>query len=250
MLTLETLTLPTSIFHGLTLGLGGFVAGCLAGVSGIGGGLLLVPVMLGMGLPPVQAIGTSTLAKLMISASGSWQNWRTGNLDFYRVATLGLPSLLSAQLGVYLASRLPSFLLFSALSGLLLTNIYLVGWRRRVNQIRPAIELRQQQVTSIFGRAIVGSIAGVLAGLFGVGGGILLVPLQFLLFGETIQLAVQTSLGVVFLSSMSACIGHTLSGNVLVLEGCILGITGAFGAQLGTRLLPRLDFFQKGVKGE
>lgn len=106
MLTLETMTLPINILPGLTLGLGGFIAGCLAGLSGIGGGLLLVPVMVGVGLSPVQAIGTSTLAKLMISASGSWQNWRMGNLDFQRLAMLGLPSLLSAQLGTYLASTL------------------------------------------------------------------------------------------------------------------------------------------------
>lgn len=39
---------------------------------------------------------------------------------------------------------------------------------------------------------------------------------------------------------MSACIGHTLSGNVLLLEGFLLGITGAIGAQLGTRLLQKL----------
>lgn len=72
--------------QGLTLGLGGLIAGCLAGASGIGGGLILVPLMVGVGLTPVQAVGTSTFAKLMISASGSWQNWRMGALDFQRVA--------------------------------------------------------------------------------------------------------------------------------------------------------------------
>lgn len=239
------MTLPINILPGLTLGLGGFIAGCLAGLSGIGGGLLLVPVMVGVGLTPVQAIGTSTLAKLMISASGSWQNWRMGNLDFQRLAMLGLPSLLSAQLGTYLASKLPSNLLLSAFGGLLLANIYLIYWQRRVNQIKLATQSQPQQKLLILARAIAGSAAGLLAGLFGVGGGIILVPLQILLFGETIQIAVQTSLGVVFLSSMSACIGHTLNGNVLFFEGCILGMTGAFGAQLGTRLLPRLDFLQQ-----
>ena len=225
--------------QGLKLGLGGFIAGCLAGLLGIGGGLFLVPLMVGMGFTPIQAVGTSTFAKLMISASGSWYNWRMGNLDFQRVAMLGLPSLLSAQLGAYVATRLPSYLLLSAFGGLLLANIYLINLRRRVDQLKQTA-FKQQTGSLFFWRAIAGSAAGLLAGLFGVGGGIILVPLQILLFAETAQVAVQTSLGVVFLSSMSACIGHTLSGNVLFLEGFVLGITGAIGAQLGTRLLQKL----------
>ena len=56
----------------LALGIGGFIAFCLAGMSGIGGGLLLVPLMMSMGFTPIQAVGTTTEAKLMISASGSW----------------------------------------------------------------------------------------------------------------------------------------------------------------------------------
>lgn len=230
--------------QGLLLGFGGFIAGCLAGLSGIGGGLLLVPLMVGVGITPIQAVGTTTFAKLMISASGSWQNWRMGNLDFQRVATLGLPSLLSAQLGAYLANRLPSYLLFSALGSLFLANIYLIDFRRRVNGVKPPAGSEQQTQSLFFLRAIAGSAAGLLPGLFGVGAGIILVPLQILLFKETMQIAVQTTLGVVFLSSMSACIGHTVSGNVLLTEGVVLGITGAIGAQIGTRLLQKLPMLQ------
>lgn len=224
--------------QGLTLGIGGLIAGCLAGMSGIGGGLLLVPLMVTMGITPVQAVGTSTFAKLMISASGSWYSWCMGSLDLQRVATLGIPSLLSAQLGAYIATRLPTYLLLSAFGGLFLVNICLLKFRQQL-QFKQT-EKQQQTESLIFGRTITGIAAGLLAGLFGVGGGIILVPVQILLFQETTQIAVQTSLGVVFLSSMSACIGHTVGGNVLFLEGLILGITGAIGAQLGTRLLQKL----------
>lgn len=109
-----------------------------------------------------------------------------------------------------------------------------------MNQLKQTAKSQPQPGSSIFWRAIAGSIAGLLPGLFGVGGGIILDPLQILLFGETMQIAIQNSLGVVFLSSMSACIGHTLSGNVLFSEGLLLGITGAIVAQLGTRLLQKL----------
>lgn len=224
----------------LILCLGGFLAGCLSGLSGIGGGLLLVPLMVGVGVAPTQAIGTTTFAKLMISASASWQNWRIGNLDFQRVATLGIPSLVSAQLGAHVANRIPAYLLMSALGGLFLANVYFIYFKRRVNQVEEAA-IQQQTGSLIFWRVLTGSAAGLLPGLFGVGGGIILVPMQILLFKESLQTAVQTALGVVVLSSMSAGIGHTLNGNVLFLEGVVLGITGAIGAQLGTRWLQKLS---------
>lgn len=88
-------------------------------------------MMVGLGLTSIQAIGTSTFAKLMIFTSGSWQNWRTGTLDFERVAILGLPALLSAQLGVYLADKLPLYFLLSAFVLLILVNVYFIGWRRK-----------------------------------------------------------------------------------------------------------------------
>ncbi|MES1024468.1 sulfite exporter TauE/SafE family protein [Gloeocapsa sp. BRSZ] len=225
------------LLHGLTLGLFGFFAGCLAGLSGIGGGILFVPLMVGVGITPVDAVGTSTFAKVMISASGSWQNWRMGSLDLQRVAALGLPALLCAQIGVYFASRLPSYLILSAFGCLLLANVYLIDFRRRISKLPETIASRQQTMTFIFWRAIAGGAAGLLAGLFGVGGGLILLPLQILLLQETMTIAIQTSLGVVFISSISACVGHTLNGNVLFWEGSVLGITGAVGAQLGTRLL-------------
>lgn len=224
------LTLPAS----LLLGCGGFFVGCLAGLSGIGGGLLLVPMMIGVGLSPVQAVGTSNFAKLMISTSGSWQRWRTGKLDLQKVAILGLPALLSAQIGAYSADKLPVYLLLSAFALLIPINICFISWRRKIEQRELTVGSGQQ---SILGRSLAGSAAGLLAGLFGVGGRIVLIPLQILMLGETTEAAISTSLGVVFLSSMSACISHGFNGNVLFLEGSLLGIAGAFGAVLDTRCL-------------
>ena len=237
LLEIETLTL----LQGLTLGLGGFIVGCLAGLSGIGGGLLLVPMMVGLGSTPIQAIGTSNFTKLLICASGSWHSWRTGSLDFQKVAILGFPALICAQLATYLASRLTTNLLWSAFAGLILLNIYLIWWRRKIEKS----EQTEECLRSLMARSLAGGAAGGLAGLFGVGGGIILVPLQIILLRETVEVAVQTSLGVVFFSSMSACIGHSINGNVMFLEGSLLGIAGAFGAQVGTRLLRKLSLRDK-----
>ncbi|HEY9845424.1 MAG TPA: sulfite exporter TauE/SafE family protein [Candidatus Caenarcaniphilales bacterium] len=227
--------------YGLALAIGGFITGVVTGLSGLGGGILLVPLLVSTGTTPVQAVATSTFAKLMIAASGSWHNWRSGNLDCQRVITLGLPALVMAQLGVYLVPQVSANVLLSAFGGLLLVNLYLIKLRRQLmHQEDIKVVQRQPWIVSV-GGAIAGSGAGLLIGLFGVGGGMLLVPLQILLLGETFEIAVCTSLGVVLLTSMSACISHAFSETLLLPEGALIGIAGSVGAQIGARILPKIS---------
>lgn len=67
-----------------------------------------------------------------------------------------------------------------------------------------------------------------------------MVPLQMLLLGEPIKIAVITSLGAIVGVSASGLVQHARNGNVLWMPGICLGLGGIFGAQLGARLLPRL----------
>ncbi|NEP87207.1 MAG: sulfite exporter TauE/SafE family protein [Okeania sp. SIO2C2] len=92
----------------------------------------------------------------------------------------------------------------------------------------------------VIARVITGSLAGLLAGVFGVGGGVIIVPLQILLLGESIKVAIQTSLGVIVITAFSACIGHGIRGNVLWEPGALLGFGGLLGVQFSTRFLPKL----------
>jgi hypothetical protein len=92
----------------------GLFSGLLAGVFGIGGGTILVPIIKGFGFTPVQAVATSSLAIIMTSLSGSIQNWRMGYLNFRRIILLGLPSIITAQIGAFLASNIPGYFLLIA----------------------------------------------------------------------------------------------------------------------------------------
>lgn len=220
------------------LAAGGLVSGVLAGFLGIGGGTVLVPLLVGLGYTPVKAIATSSLAILITSISGSVQNWRMGYLNAKRVINLGLPALVTAQIGVYLADRFTPYLLLTAFGLLLLLNIYLVELRQQLTNRNTIPET--SNFNPIIAIIFTGSTAGILAGLFGVGGGVIMVPLQILLLGETIKVAIQISLGVIVITAISACVGHTLNGNVLFTEGILLGIGGLLGAQISTRMLPKL----------
>lgn len=86
----------------------------------------------------------------------------------------------------------------------------------------------------------IGLLAGLLSGLFGVGGGVVMVPLQMLFLGEPIKAAVRTSLGAIVAIAISGLARHTWNGNVLWIPGLCLGIGGIVGAQVGSRLLPHL----------
>ncbi|MGF1569443.1 MAG: sulfite exporter TauE/SafE family protein [Nodosilinea sp.] len=227
----------------------GLLAGLLAGFLGIGGGTVMVPAMVALGLSGVQAVGTSTLAILVISAVGSLQNWRMGFLNLKNVLLLGLPAVVTAFLGKELASALPDYALLTLFGLFLLLNIYLIGLKKRV--ILTAKRAEAEGLSSpeqypgialhaIMARALIGSLAGFLAGLFGVGGGVVMVPLQILLLQENIKTAIQTSLGAIVVTGLWACLWHALDDNVRVLTGLLLGAGGAVGVQLSTRYLPRL----------
>lgn len=222
----------------LFLAVGGLISGIMAGLLGIGGGVILVPLLVTLGYTPVQAVATSSLAIILTSFFGSVQNWRMGYFDFKRVLSLGLPALITAQIGVYFAGIIAPHLLLCSFGVLLLINIYLVDLRRRLTARGDAKS--ELQFNPTVARLVTGAAAGILAGLFGVGGGVIMVPLQILLLKEKIKTAIQTSLGVIVTTAISACVGHALQGNVLFVEGIILGVGGLLGTQISTRTLPRL----------
>ena len=198
----------------------------------------------------------------MTSISASIQNYRMGNLDFRRIILLGLPSLFTAQLGVFLSSEIPNFILLGTFSCFLLINIFLSRLRnnlitqdlgKRVDnkanhklidhiaQFFPLIaKIIKGEHKDFLARIFTGGLTGFLAGFYGIGGGVIMVPLQMILLSESIIIAIQTSLGVIMITSISACFGHALRGNILFFEGLILGFGGLIGAQISARFLPRL----------
>ncbi|WP_017327672.1 sulfite exporter TauE/SafE family protein [Synechococcus sp. PCC 7336] len=248
---------------------GGICSGIIAGILGIGGGVLLVPLLVSAGLTPVEAVATSSLAILMTAISGSLQNWRIGALDLRKVIALALPALVTAQIGAELADKIPPHLLLIGFALLLLVNVYLIALKKQAisQALNREITTSQENDTTsqesgtisqdksdtpvvardagqtknlALGRLATGGTAGLLAGLFGVGGGVIMVPLQILLLGEAIKPAIRTSLGAIVLTAISASFAHARLGNVVWLAGVAVGLGGLMGAQLGTRFLPKL----------
>jgi len=222
----------------LLIGLGIFT-GSVAGLLGIGGGLLIVPILTLAGLSLVQATATSLVGVFLSAVSGSIHNWRAGQLNLPYALGLALFGMPTAQLGAWLADRLPEAWLAFSFAGLMLVTIYFMNLKQTLQQVATAdpVAASPRQILPVIG---IGLLAGLLSGLFGIGGGAVMVPLQMLFLGEAIKAAVCTSLGAIVLISVSGLAQHAWNHNVLWIPGLCLGLGGMLGAQFGTRLLPRI----------
>jgi uncharacterized protein len=216
----------------------GTLTGTLSGLLGIGGGLLMVPALTIFGVPLVQATATSLVGVFLSAFSGSVQNLRTGDLNWRVSLVLAAFGIFTAQAGAWLGDRIPDGGLSLAFAGLLLLTIYLMNLRQSLKtRSAPAIAHPTPRFTPTAG---IGLLAGLLSGLFGVGGGLVMVPLQMLFLSEPIKSAIRTSLGAIVAIAISALAQHAWNGNVLWIPGFCLGMGGIVGAQLGSRLLPKL----------
>ncbi|MEM8613947.1 MAG: sulfite exporter TauE/SafE family protein [Cyanobacteria bacterium P01_H01_bin.105] len=219
------------------LALGGLVAGVLAGLLGIGGGVLMVPLLLLFGINVNQAAATSLLAILITATTGSFQNWRMGYLKPKQVLLLAIPAIVLVIIGAEFGETLTEHWRRAAFGALLLANIYLVSLKKRV-AITPADH--SKQMSPVAGRLITGGTSGFMAGLFGVGGGVIMVPLQILLLDTGMKNAVRHSLAVISLTSLVACIHNGLKGDIVYGAGLSLGMGGLVGVQMSARFLPKL----------
>jgi uncharacterized protein len=109
----------------------GLVAGVLAGMFGVGGGLLFVPTLIVLGLNQHEAIGTSLLAILPTVLVGTWRQSRYGNVRWRAAAVVGVAAAITAQGGVALAEALPAPTLRRLFAALLVLVAAQIAWRAR-----------------------------------------------------------------------------------------------------------------------
>ncbi len=226
------------LFLGLLLA--GVGVGILGGILGIGGGTLLVPLLLTLGASPLQAVATSLVAVSLSAISGSIQNLRMGTLNLPVLLLLAAPATLTSYGGVWLARQISEAYLLFAFAGFLLVVLFLMqlqrGTKKSLISDEPLALSRPEQV----GLLATGALAGCLSGLFGIGGGTIMVPLQTLLLKMPIKAAVVNSLAAIVPTALVATLGHAYNGDVLWLDGIALALGSLVGAQGGARLLPLL----------
>jgi uncharacterized membrane protein YfcA len=110
----------------------GLTAGLLAGLFGVGGGILFVPTfVLLLGLPQLDASATSLLAMLPASFVGAWRQLRYRNLDLRASVAIGVASIAGVEGGIAIAERLPESTLRTIFGAFLLLTAAQIVWRAR-----------------------------------------------------------------------------------------------------------------------
>jgi uncharacterized protein len=108
----------------------GFAGGILAGLFGVGGGILFVPTLtLGLGLTQIHAEATSLLAILPTVAAGTWRQSRYGNVRWRPAAMLGIAAVGGVEAGVALAESLPEHVLRRLFGALMVLIALQIAWR-------------------------------------------------------------------------------------------------------------------------
>jgi uncharacterized membrane protein YfcA len=117
----------------------GFVAGVMAGLFGVGGGILFVPTLtLVLGLTQLHAEASSLLAILPTAAAGAWQQRRYGNVRWRAALVLALGAIAGVEAGVQIAEALPEHVLRRLFGVLMLAVAAQLAWRTRRKPTYPS----------------------------------------------------------------------------------------------------------------
>jgi len=213
----------------------GLLAGLLSGLLGIGGGLLFSPLLLALGLPPHQALATSTLAIVPTTLGGTWAHLRSGQLPLRASLAISLGAVVSGLL-FSRWGRLWAGEWMLALQGAMYLALALVmgshGSSGRPFQQTPAL------LVSLVG---VGLVAGTATGLLGLGGGLLMVPLMVRLLQLPVHQAIRFSTLAVLVSAASTAPVFVADGRGLWPLALVLGAMAATAAQWSAARLNRVN---------
>jgi len=219
--------------------LAGLLAGFAGGLFGVGGGIILVPMLTAFfALSQHQAHGTSLAAIGATAVAGLVVYGLNGNVAWLPAALLAVASLPAARWGARLAARTSRERLTLAFAIFILVVAARILWRTPTGSAEHAL-------TGLAGLAAslaTGAGVGLLSGFMGVGGGIIAVPALTLLFGMSQQLAQGTSLAVILVTAPYGALEHHRHGNVVprLLPGLALGsLVGAPIAALVAQRLPQ-----------
>jgi len=251
----------------LILGMGGGI-GFLSGLFGVGGGFLMTPLLIFIGVPAPVAVGTEANQIVASSVSGVIAHWRRGNVDFKMGAVLLAGGFVGSSLGVALFKFLQalgqidlaiklSYVVFLGIIGglMFVESVRTMVRSRKVGATRGKLHqhnwlhglpLKMRfRKSKLYISAIlpftVGAGVGVLSALMGVGGGFIMVPAMIYLLGMPTSVVIGTSLfQIIFVTANVTFLQAVTTQTVDVLLAILLLIGAVIGAQFGSKYSVRL----------
>ncbi len=228
-----TIAAPSNLWVSLAIGL---AAGALSGLFGVGGGILIVPgLVLLARMPQRRAHATSLAAILPIAVSGAAGYGIEGAVDWVAVGLLTVGGILGAFLGTSLLRRIPDRGLRVIFAGFLLVAAALLPFEAS------AVGTGDIELLGAVLLVLVGALAGGLAGLLGVGGGIVMVPGLILLASVAPAVAKGTSLVAIIPTSLIGTLRNIEARDVDLRTSAAIGAGGVVASFAASLLSVRLD---------
>ena len=243
----------------------GMAVGSLSGLFGVGGGFLMTPLLIFMGIPPAVAVGTEAPHVLASSISGSIAHWRRKNIDIKMGVILLIGGVVGSTVGVNIFKLLIGFgqidliikLLFLFFLSFVGISMLFESARTTIKQYRTTSNIRTKmhQHSWIHGLPfkmrfhrsklyisaippfIIGIIVGILSAMMGIGGGFIMIPAMVYILGMSTNVVVGTSLfQIIFVTANSTFFQSYLNQTVDIVLAALMILGGVIGAQIGARL--------------
>ncbi len=221
----------------------GLATGLLSGLMGVGGGIVAVPSMVGiLHLDQHKAHGTSLAMMVMTATASALAYFTRGQVDFPLAVTLAVGTICGSFLGAKIMPHVPAHRLRFIFGSFIL----LVGLRMIFSWLEPPashvdLVFSVEQIAILL---VLGLFAGALAGLLGIGGGVILVPAMAFLLGVNQHVAQGVSLMVIVPTAITGALTHYRAGNVMPRLAVSLGASAVIGGLLGSVLaghIPALE---------
>ena len=245
----------------LLLPISGFLVGIVASLTGVGGGIFIVPLLtILFGFIPQHAVGTS-LTSIIFTAAAATYSYAQQKRVFYRTGLLlAVTTVPGAYLGAHLTSLISPavlglifgvFLLFMALR-MIFQGPGRFSWRtlpasepsgpdQMISKPQKSdAELMKSTKILVLGVAL-SFFAGLASGFLGIGGGVLGVPIMTLSMGLPIHFATATSMFTMIFTSLSGVAKHALAHHVHLSQALLLALGTIFGAQVGADFSKRVS---------
>jgi uncharacterized protein len=210
----------------------GVAAGLLGGFLGVGGGIIIVPLLVWAGMGRHRSHATSLASFIIIATVGAISYGVSDAIDVGVAVSIGVGGIVGSIVGASLMHRMSTRNL-TILFGLVL----LVAAIRMITGAEPVTGASSFASFDKFAVAAgIGLVSGSFAGLAGIGGGVVIVPASVLLLGLDQHVAQGTSLAAIVFAAISGSVVNVRNRRVDLKDSMIIGLGGVGGSLLGTRL--------------
>lgn len=209
----------------------GFAAGLLGSMIGLGGGIIAVPVLTFLGFPSTVAASNSLFAALSNAAASTISYSKQKRIEYSLGIKLGLLSIPGTVLGAMTSTDIAPDIFKILFGFVLIASSAYIFLRKKIESKEKTIS--KQMIVFAIGASF---FAGIISSFFGIGGGIIFVPLMVAGMGMAMKKAAPTSQMILLFASLSGVIVHSFLGHPDFLQAGFLSIGSFVGGLVGARL--------------